>query len=404
MSNIGTVKKSLLFRVQDITRNIREFLEGQFPRIGIRGELSSFVRHPSGHWYFTLKDTKSQIQGVMFQYANKKVSFMPKLGEEVTVWGKITVYEPRGSYQVLADQMEKAGEGFLQKSFEELKEKLKKEGLFERKTPLPYLPQHIAIITSESGAALRDVLNVLHRRCKGIQVTIAPALMEGKNSALSVRMAFKQVLKLKNIDLILITRGGGSAESLWTFNDEALARVVFDSPLPVVSAIGHEIDFTILDFVSDLRAATPSAAAELIAKDGEELEKKVEHYRKTLISHLSQMFQFWRKQVLQYQNTLPSPLSKIEDYQLKCDDYVDRILNRLKHIFELHTQNVQKFKGILHQLDPKQIMSRGYSLCFQDDRVIKNIESIDTRRFIQIQFFKGTANAQITKKSLNQKE
>ena len=396
MLNHDIQKKPPLFRVQDITRNIRHFLETQFSKIGIQGEISSFTQHPSGHWYFTLKDSHSQIQGVMFRYTNQKMTFTPKVGEELIVWGKITVYEPRGSYQILSDRMEKAGDGVLQKSFEELKEKLKKEGLFERKQPLPYLPQHIAVVTSESGAALQDVLNVLRRRCKGIAVTVVPALMEGKQASASVMQALQQAWKLKNLDLVLITRGGGSAESLWSFNDEALARLAFESPVPLVSAIGHEIDFTIMDFVADLRAPTPSSAAELISKNGLELVERIHNWRQSLTHSFLKMLTYWQKEVHQYKKTLASPISRIEDFILKCDDNLLRLKQGVTRILETKAQQLKLSEQALHQLNPAQVMKRGYSLCFKDGRVVRESSQLHSGSAIQIQFFKGRAKAQVT--------
>ncbi len=390
-------KKSTLFRVGEITKNIRHFLETQFSHIGVRGEISSFTRHSSGHWYFTLKDMDSQMSVVMFRSSNQNTP-PPQVGEEVIAWGRITVYEPRGNYQLLAQKLEKVGDGVLQKNFELIKEKLKKEGLFERKKALPFLPQHIAVITAPSGAALRDVLNVLQRRSKSIRVTLVPALMEGKDSAVSVQLALKQSWKLKNLDLILITRGGGSAESLWTFNDEPLARLAFESPVPLVSAIGHEIDFTIMDFVADLRAPTPSAAAELISQNSVELLEKIQDKKQTLRKLMIKNLQQYKKDILQYYRVLAAPVSKIEDALLKCDDYSSRIARYLQNSLESKKQQLEKSKEILHQLNPLQIMKRGYSLVFKKNQIIHQSSQLKSKDMVQIQFFKGAVQAQVIKK------
>lgn len=387
-----------LFRVQEVTRNIRRFLEDHFSSIGIRGEISSFIRHSSGHWYFTLKDSASQIKGVMFRSSNQKITFKPKIGMEVIVWGKITVYEPRGDYQILSHHIERSGEGDLQRLFEELKEKLKKEGLFERKRPLPFLPQHIAIITSLDGAAIKDVLNVLNRRFQGVKITVSPALMEGQLSSRSVILALRQALKLKNVDVILITRGGGSAESLWPFNDEALAREVFACPIPVVSAIGHEIDFTIVDFVADLRAPTPSVAAELISKNASELLENIKNNTKSLVFSLMKNIQYLKKQVTQCRQILPSPLSKVEDELLKCDDYMDRLMQGFNNICENKKQSVKKWQSLLQQLNPIQVMNRGYSLCFKGNQIIQDVHQLSLGDHIRIRFLKGQAKAKIVKR------
>ena len=387
-----------LFSVREITANIRQFLEAKFSRIGVRGEVSSFTCHASGHWYFNLKDSSAQISAVMFRSANQKVTFQPKVGEEIILWGRITVYEPRGAYQILADRMEKVGDGALQKAFEQLKVKLKNEGLFDRKKPLPYLPRHIAIVTALTGAALRDVLSVLNRRSKGIRITVVPALMEGAQATVSIQMALKQAWKLKDLDLVLITRGGGSAESLWVFNDEALARLAVQCPVPLVSAIGHEIDFTIMDFIADLRAPTPSSAAEMISKNNVELLEKIQNHRKNLIYNLKRFIQQKVKELGRCRKTFTSPLSKIEDALLKCDDYILRMEQNVKNLLELKKHLLHKLKDVLIQLDPEQIMSRGYSLCFKEGRVIRSANELTPKDLVNIRFFKGQATAQITKK------
>ena len=391
------MQKSALFRVGEITKNIRQFLETQFSHIGVRGEISSFTRHSSGHWYFTLKDLDSQMSAVMFRSSNKGVT-APQIGEEVVVWGRITVYEPRGSYQLLAQKLEKVGDGILQKNFELIKSKLKKEGLFDQKRSLPFLPQHIAVITAPSGAALRDVLNVLQRRSKGTRVTLVPALMEGKDAVSSLKLAFKQAWKLKNLDLILVTRGGGSAESLWTFNDEALARLAFESPVPLVSAIGHEIDFTIMDFIADLRAPTPSAAAELLSQNSVDLLEKIQSKKKTLIELMTKNLNQSKKEILQYYRILSAPLSKIEDALLKCDDYSTRIARYLKNSLDTKQKQIEKLEEVICQLNPLQIMKRGYSLVFKNKKIIHQSAQLKKDDSIKIQFFKGAIEAQVTKK------
>jgi len=387
-----------LFSVREITSNIRQFLEAQFSRIGIRGEVSSFTCHSSGHWYFNLKDSTAQISAVMFRSANQKLTFQPKVGEEVILWGRITVYEPRGTYQILSDWMERVGDGTLQKAFEKLKVKLKNEGLFDRKRSLPYLPRHIAIITAITGAALRDVLSVLNRRSRGIKITVVPALMEGSQASTSVQLALKQAWKLSDLDLVLITRGGGSAESLWVFNDEALARLAFQCPVPLVSAIGHEIDFTIMDFIADLRAPTPSSSAEIISKSNMELLERIQGNKKSLIYSLAKVIQQKVKELNSCKRTLASPLSKIEEAFLKCDDYVGRMEQNMKNLLELKKHLLHKLKDVLIQLDPQQIMSRGYSLCLKEGQVILSSAELTVKDVLDIRFFKGKVKAQVTKK------
>jgi exodeoxyribonuclease VII large subunit len=260
--------------VSDLNRQARDLLENEFPRIFVEGEISNIARPSSGHWYFTLKDSKAQIRCAMFRHRNRSVNFTPEDGNQIVVRGKISIYEGRGDFQLIADEMEEAGDGILQRAFEQLKQKLFDEGLFDDgvKKPLPSLPGHVGVITSPTGAAIRDVLAVMGRRFPAIKVSILPVQVQGDAAPEQIVKAITDVCRhsVNTPDVLLITRGGGSLEDLWAFNTEQVARAVHDCHIPVVSAIGHEIDFTITDFVADVRAPTPSAAAELICPDRDE--------------------------------------------------------------------------------------------------------------------------------------
>ncbi|MEE9165043.1 MAG: exodeoxyribonuclease VII large subunit, partial [Nitrospinota bacterium] len=258
-----------VYTVTEITRAIKFSLETEFPRVWIEGEISNLRIPSSGHMYLTIKDEESQIKVVMFRSGKSQLKFGPKDGDQVIVKGKITVYEPRGEYQIVIDYMEPKGIGALQLAFQQLKEKLSKEGLFdeELKKSLPLLPQKIGIITSPTGAAVRDILNIIDRRFPNVHILIAPVKVQGEGAAQEIAAAVKDLNKIKGVDVIIVGRGGGSIEDLWAFNEEVVARAIFESEIPVISAVGHEIDFTISDFVADLRAPTPSAAAELVVRD-----------------------------------------------------------------------------------------------------------------------------------------
>ena len=260
-------RDSVIYNVEKLNAHIRQTLEGQLGVVWLQAEISNFKPHTSGHFYFSLKDSKAQISAIMFRGFNSKLKFKPHDGLEVIVRGRITVYEPRGTYQIMCEAMEPVGAGALQKQFEQLKEKLKLEGLFEatRKKPIPSYPRHVAIVTSPTGAAIQDILNIMSRRAKNVEITLVPALVQGVNAATSLVDSLKLALQLP-VDVIIIGRGGGSMEDLWSFNDETLARLISLATIPIISAVGHEVDFTICDFVADLRAPTPSAAAELVAK------------------------------------------------------------------------------------------------------------------------------------------
>jgi len=258
--------------VSELTANLREVLEATFSEIWVEGELSNAKVWTTGHLYFTLKDGGSQIKGVMFRSALRYLKFKPADGLHVVVRGRIGVYDPKGEYQLVGEHMEPHGYGSLQLAFEQLKKKLAAEGLFEqsRKRPLPALPRRVGIVTSIDGAALRDIVRVLRRRYPNAHLVIAPSRVQGEDAAGEIVRALRQVARIEGVDVVIVGRGGGSLEDLWAFNEEKVARAIVASPVPVISAVGHETDFTIADFVADLRAATPSAAAELVVRRKDE--------------------------------------------------------------------------------------------------------------------------------------
>ncbi|MCI0666064.1 MAG: exodeoxyribonuclease VII large subunit [Acidobacteria bacterium] len=274
--------ESRVITVSELTGRIKELLEVEFFTLHVQGEISNFKRHQSGHWYFTLKDSQSQLRAVYFKQWNRLMRFEPENGLEVRIRGRLSVYEPRGEYQMVVELMEPVGVGALQLAFEQQVKKFAAEGLFDetRKRPLPLLPRCIGIITSPVGAVLRDMLRILERRNAGIDLMIAPVRVQGATAAREIADAirlFNSYAKKqgRKIDLIIVGRGGGSIEDLWAFNEESLIRAIYDSEIPVVSAVGHETDFTIADFVADLRAPTPSAAAEMVAPDAGELKSRL---------------------------------------------------------------------------------------------------------------------------------
>lgn len=263
-STINTTSRHI-YSVSELNNAARQILDIELPQLWLEGEISNLARPGSGHWYFSLKDENAQIRCAMFRRANSRITFNPENGDKVLVRGKVSLYEARGDYQLIADQMEDAGTGALQRAFEQLRDKLNKEGLFaaEHKKELPKLPRKIGIITSGTGAALHDILHVLERRMPLVEIKVYPVLVQGEQAPQAITSAIKLAESENSCDLLIIGRGGGSLEDLWAFNDEAVARAAFNCHIPVISAVGHEVDFTILDFVADLRAPTPSAAAEL---------------------------------------------------------------------------------------------------------------------------------------------
>jgi exodeoxyribonuclease VII large subunit len=270
--------------VSAVNRLSREILEADLASIYLVGEVSNFKPHSSGHWYFSLKDDRAQISAVMFRYANSLVRFRPADGMKVLARGSITLYEPRGQYQILVETLEPKGLGDLQAAFEQLKAKLRAEGLFDeaRKRPLPALPRCVGVATSPTGAAIRDILRVFERRGADLRVLIAPCRVQGAEAAAEIAEALRLLNARDDVEVIIAGRGGGSLEDLWPFNEEVVARAIAASRIPVVSAVGHEVDFTIADFVADVRAPTPSAAAEMVLRSREELAARVAHLRASL--------------------------------------------------------------------------------------------------------------------------
>jgi exodeoxyribonuclease VII large subunit len=275
--------------VTEVTEQIKDTLESEFFALHVQGEVSNYKRHQSGHWYFTLKDSNSQLRAVFYKQWNRLMRFEPENGLEVRLRGRLTVYEPRGEYQIVVEVMEPLGVGALQLAFEQQVRRLATEGLFDeaRKRKLPLLPRRVGIVTSPAGAALRDMLRILERRNRGIDVIITPVKVQGAGAAReivdAIRLLNKHAKKPGNeIDVIIVGRGGGSIEDLWAFNEEPVARAIYESEIPVVSAVGHETDYTIADFVADYRASTPSAAAEIVAAELSDLAARIEYLQNSL--------------------------------------------------------------------------------------------------------------------------
>ena len=410
-----------VYSVSELNGLIRESLEGQFSQIWIKGEISNFKAHSSGHFYFSLKDEKAQINAVMFRGLNSKLKFRPETGMEVLVQGKITVYEPRGNYQVFCQTMEPVGAGALQMAFEQLKKKLASEGLFapERKKARPALPKHIAIVTSPTGAAIRDMLNVLSRRFKAAKVTVIPALVQGGAAAPSIVEGIQMANRLKDADVLIVGRGGGSMEDLWAFNEESVARAIVASRLPVISAVGHEVDFTIADFVADLRAPTPSAAAELVVKNVTELLSNIQELRRRLLyaqqgrlNEMKQKLQHLTKQLVDPRRRLQESMQRLDElatrletagrrqiqfFRQRVGSYQARLRNPKETVTRLrrtlgqldqklryvNTQNMKSARwrlkelmGLLDSLSPLKVVDRGYSILKSKDRVISRTDQV----------------------------
>ncbi|MBC7420883.1 MAG: exodeoxyribonuclease VII large subunit [Bdellovibrio sp.] len=445
----SSARESVVYSVEQLNAHIRQTLEGNLGIVWLQAEISNFKPHSSGHFYFSLKDSKAQISAIMFRGFNSKLKFKPHDGLEVIIRGRITVYEPRGTYQIACESMEPVGAGALQKQFEQLKEKLKLEGLFDaaRKKPIPAYPRHVAIVTSPTGAAIQDILNIMSRRAKNVQITLVPALVQGVNAAASIVDSLQLALKLP-VDVIIIGRGGGSMEDLWSFNDEKLARLIASATIPIISAVGHEIDFTIADFVADLRAPTPSAAAELVAKSSVEITQKLNHADRMLISTLQKLLRLKQQMFSLTVKRLIDPKKKLQDYSLRNDELLTRleysmksVLNNKKHDVQLlqeqlaqPTDVIQAFKAkiekfqmrmtntlttklssydykiknvmsLLDSLSPLKVVDRGYSIVSSGAKIVRKIKDVKKSDQIEIKIKDGLIMAEVIgTKSLIAKE
>lgn len=331
-----------IYTVSELTRKIKAILEQNFPFIWISGEISNFRMPSSGHFYFTLKDETSQIQTVMFRGQNQNLKFVPEDGTSVTGLGRVSVFEPRGSYQVILEYLEPKGVGALQVAFEQLKKKLDDEGLFDEqyKKPLPFLPEKIGLITSPTGAVVHDILHIIKRRFPGIPLDIVPVKVQGDGAIAAIVAAVELLNQLRSVDVIILARGGGSLEDLQAFNSEAVARAIFASEIPIISAVGHETDYTISDFAADLRAPTPSAAAELVVPIKGDLYRKINELKYFIILNLQRYIKNYRSQVGSLRERLADPKKKVIDHRLKLDEDTDRLIRAMMNQVQMRRERL----------------------------------------------------------------
>ena len=360
--------------VSEITAQIKGQIESQFSRVWVQGEISNFKHHSSGHMYFTVKDAGAELRCVMFRGFNQSIHFKPEDGMDVLLQGKITVYEPRGQYQLMVQLMEPAGIGTLFLAFEALKNQLQGEGLFDPflKKPLPPLPKKIGIVTSQTGAAYRDMVNVLNRRAPYVEIILRPVLVQGDDAAADIVSGIQDLMKTPNVDAIIIGRGGGSLEDLWAFNEEVVARTIHACDVPIISAVGHETDVTISDMVADLRAPTPSAAAELAAPSVEDLLGQINHYGFQLDRSIkNQLNRIWQKvDHLSDRHALQNPQQKLDRQKEKLSILHHELSMAMTHIVSLAKAKLKGFEKELTVLSPFDILHRGYSIGFTPDGLI----------------------------------
>jgi exodeoxyribonuclease VII large subunit len=398
-----------ILTVSELTQEIRDILEMKFPNIWVEGEISNLRVPASGHTYFTLKDDFSQIRAVLFKMQARTLRFVLEDGLHVICRGRVSLYERRGEYQLILEEVEPKGIGALQLAFLQLKDRLEKEGLFDpvHKRPLPMIPQSIGIVTSPTGAVIRDMLHIIHRRFENIHILLSPVRVQGEGASLEIAKAIEDFNNWMNVDVIIVGRGGGALEDLWPFNEEIVARAIYHSKIPIISAVGHETDYTISDFVADLRAPTPSAAAELVVRDKQELKNIIHYLEGRLESQILQILQENRTDLSHFRKILTDPRNKIEAYILRVDDLANRFhiltswalkrkrerslhlgerlflqnpIQRVKnlrlfisettkrhaqmirHSIEIQKQKMAGIFGKLDSLSPLSILQRGYSI------------------------------------------
>jgi exodeoxyribonuclease VII large subunit len=438
-----------ILSVSQLNRNVRHLIETQLPLLWVEGEISNFARPASGHWYLTLKDDQAQVRCAMFRNANQRVAFQPANGTQVLVRCRAGLYEGRGEYQLIVEHMEEAGFGALQRKFEQLKQQLSDEGLFDNqhKLPMPQAVNHVGIITSPTGAAVKDVLSVLKRRFPAIKVSIFPTAVQGDQAAGQIVDTIAMANQHNQCDALIIGRGGGSLEDLWPFNEEAVARAIFSSQIPTISAVGHEIDFTIADFVADLRAPTPSAAAELISPDGSEMYAQFKGLEASLINTVHRRLQKYDQNVVNLHKRLRHPGRKLQEQAQHLDHLDIRLKRAVRSRIEQHQHQIilkrdrllrqhpksllmeygQKVKDAVGQLSktvsqqlnakmrhaeqtihlldavsPLKILSRGFSV-IRDDKnvVIKSVSSVSLGENLKGRVADGEIHFAVTKTTKN---
>ena len=423
-----------MLTVSEITRLVKTNLESSFPRIWVEGEVSNFHRHHSGHLYFTLKDENTQLRAVMFRSGALKVKFEMGDGLQVVCRGRINVYEPRGEYQLLAEVVEPKGKGALQLAFEQLKEKLKNEGLFDpgKKKKLPLRPKKVGVITSPRGAAIIDIIRTLERRFGRVHILIYPVRVQGEGASNEIALAIDEMGLIPDIDVIIVGRGGGSIEDLWAFNEERVARAIFRCPIPVISAVGHEVDFTISDFVADIRASTPSAAAEMVVQHEQSFFDRIENLEKRIVHQLQYQVQGKKHDVLSlvrhqaFQNfkmTILNLAQKIDDFDIRALNtmrnlqrqigetrasallYEERMAGIIRRRLQDKRSRWEKNALELHALSPLNILKKGYTLCWKEpgQTLIRRAEDINEEEELFVSFYKGELRCLVKERDVEKK-
>lgn len=396
------ITSSQILSVSELNRMVRDLLERNFPLFWISGEISNLTRAASGHWYFSLKDSKSQIRCVMFRGKNSYLNWTPMEGDKVEARANVTLYEARGDFQLTIEFLQRAGLGALFEAFEKLKLKLQAEGLFDeaRKREIPAFPRQIGIVTSADAAALHDVLTTLRRRMPSIPVIIYPTPVQGKGAAELIASAIDKASRRAECDVLIVCRGGGSIEDLWQFNEEIVARAIVKSSIPVISGVGHETDFTIADFAADRRAPTPTAAAELASPSREALLTTLIQRRRSMERSMRYRLQHYMQQLDFLGHRLLSPSQQLAHKQENLMQISMRLQNSMKQQLSKQQEKILRLSLNLKHLNPDAVLSRGYALIQSPDgTIVRSSEQVMPGDEIHIRFAEGSANAKIHSKN-----
>jgi len=445
-NSVAVASKPHIYKVSELTRLIRQEVEREFAGLWVEGEVSNYRLSPSGHAYFTLKDEHSQLRAIIYRPRLRYLSFRLENGMQVLVKGSLTVYEKRGEYQLVVESLEPKGIGALQLAFEQLKRRLAEEGLFakEHKKPIPLLPQKIGLVTSPRGAAIQDILNIISRRFPNVHIILNPVRVQGAGAAAEIAAAIEEFNRFPDIDILIVGRGGGSLEDLWAFNEEVVARAIFNSRIPIISAVGHEIDYTIADFVADLRAPTPSAAAELVVQQKEALQEKLESLYIRLQWALKGKLEACRNriQLARQSDPLSNPQRRILEHQQMVDDLQQTLIKEIRRVVEMKKQRAeyleqrlsgagilqrigrlneklaqvsQRLKtmgdfclrqrraqlaslmGRLDALSPLSVLKRGYSICqkLPDKEVVTAADQVRPQDKVLVRLHQGELSCQV---------
>ena len=387
------MSKETIYSISELNQMVQDLLQDAFLPIWVEGEVSNFANPCSGHWYFSLKDEKAQVRCALFNARQRYKDSLPKNGMQILARAKISLYPARGEFQLIIDQFEPAGEGALRKAFEKLKNQLAEEGLFQpqHKKSIPKFPNTIGIISSETGAALRDICIVLKLRFPLINIIVYPSLVQGKNASAQIVKQIQTANQHKECDTLILARGGGSLEDLWPFNEENVARAIFKSDLPIISAIGHETDFTIADFVADKRAATPTMAAQLASPDGPEYRQQLDKTYQRLIKIILYLLKNYQQNLENLVKRLRHPQQRIQDGFQRCDELTQRLNLGIKNQLQIRQQKILGLSRTLQAISPLASLSRGYAIVSDatDKKILRNSKEVKLDQKIITKLAKG---------------